>query len=112
MESPKVRATEFEVFRYGFGFVVENAVFNFVALSGVVNVEGSVVVGELVHDVAEHGKVWNNAGVIFPKRFAIFEVGFTEDKSSVNIGAYNWPDIHTVLQREDVKACPMSSVLI
>ena len=66
MESPKVRATEFEVFRYGFGFVVENAVFNFVALSGVVNVEGSVVVGELVHDVAEHGKVWNNAGVIFP----------------------------------------------
>ena len=66
MESPKVRAAEFEVFRYGFGFVVENAVFNFVALSGVVNVEGSVVVGELVHDVAEHGKVWNNAGVIFP----------------------------------------------
>lgn len=99
MEAPVVLTTELKTVRNGFGTIPEETVFKVVGGGGVVDVESGIVVGELVHNVAELGEVGDDTGVVFPKTSSVFEIGLAEDEGAVDVCANDWLDIQTVLKR-------------
>lgn len=96
MELPKVRTPEFERGR-GLGFVPKDTVLPFVGGGGIVDVECRVVVRNHVHNVAEQGKVWDDACVVLPQTLAIAKVGLTKNEDAVHIRTNHGLDVHTVL---------------
>jgi hypothetical protein len=109
---PQVPRTESEFFGHFLGLVPKQAVFQGVGGGRVMDIEGGIIVGNLVHDATEHAEIRNHTRIIFPKGLAVPQITLPQDKDAVHIGPDHWLDVHTVLQGKDEPHFPMSTIFI
>ena len=77
--------------------VPEHLVFKFVGRTGVANDEAFVVLGALIHELAEHFKCRKHTCVIFVDTFAVTQNIFAKNEDEIHVGTQIRRDTEGVL---------------
>jgi len=112
VELPQIPCPEPELFGDVLGLVPEQTVLERVGRGCVMDIEGGIIVGNLVHDTAKHGKIRDDPCIIFPQGLAIPQITFSQDKDPVHIRPDDRLNIHTILQGKDEPHFPMSTIFV
>lgn len=94
---PKVLVTKTKIARDRLRFVIKNDILQFIRCSAVMNIQRSVIIRYLIHDLTKHVKRRDGSTIILVQTAPVTKVALTKYERTVNVRSYDRANIHTVL---------------